>query len=380
MLFDPSFVDRTVEEGTGAAGQSPGTAVARYRSSDCVLTLPAFASDVPEAATVQYRSDTTLDGIVLQQFRHGPLLASDVSDPKDPVDAFQQAFFSWVGRQVRAPLRFLSFDLELFDTNAVEDVIEHQYEKSDFKPTSPLHLGLKLENEWVHEMGERAQPLRDAHPLLLKTLFSLVDRVSAKTILIRTPGWFLSETACRHWNGDENATDEESREWLAEMYGDDEEEFGRYLPSALRPAICPDDIRIPVKPAGRRSRNPALSERELSALQSGSTGPLRQVCTELLALARLLRRAGKRPLFGDGYNARPLYSGCTLYVEQTGQLSEMLDDYLEGEFQNGEASVYENFITFSNTREGIREQYAQWSLALNMLHHLDRLLALVVSG
>lgn len=380
MLFDPSFVDRSVEEGAGATWQPPGTAAARYRSSDCVLTLPGIASDVPAAATVQYRSDTTLDNIVLEQFKYGPLLASDVNDPKDPVDAFQQAFFAWAGRQVKAPLRFLSFDLELFDTNAVEDVIEHQYERTDFKPTSPLHLGLKLENEWVHEMDVRAQPLRDAHPLLLKTLFSLVDRVSAKTILIRTPSWFLCEAACRHWNGDESSTDDDAREWLEEMYGEDEEEFKRYLPSVLRPAICPDEIRIPANPAGRRSRDLRLSERELLALQSRSTGQVRQVCTELVALHRLLRRAVKRALFGDGYNARPLYSGCTLYLEQTEELSEMLDDFLEGEFQNGEASVYENFITFSNTREGIREQYAQWGLALNMLHHLDRLLALVVNG
>ena len=58
----------------------------------------------------------------------------------------------------------------------------------------------------------------------------------------------------------------------------------------------------------------------------------------------------------------------------------MLDDFLEGEFQNGESSVYSRFISFSDTRPGIRAQYAQWSLALHMLHHLDRLMALVVDG
>ena len=106
MFFDPSFVDRSLEEGAGAAWQPPGTAAARCRSSDCVLTLPGIACDVPAAATVQYRSDTTLDGIVLEQFKYGPLLASDVNDPKDPVDAFQQAFFASAGTTGESPSAF----------------------------------------------------------------------------------------------------------------------------------------------------------------------------------------------------------------------------------------------------------------------------------
>ena len=170
---------------------------------------------------------------------------------------------------MKAPLRFLSFDLELFDTNAVEDIIEHQYERSDFKPTSPLHLGLKLENEWVHEMDVRAQPhfvrrIRFCSKHCSRSLIGFRRR----PVLIRTPSWFLCEAACRHSNGDENSTDDGAREWLAEMYGEDEERVEPYLPSVLRPAICPDEIRIPSNPAGRRSRDLTLSERELLALQS----------------------------------------------------------------------------------------------------------------
>ncbi|EIN00040.1 hypothetical protein WQE_15989 [Paraburkholderia hospita] len=315
---------------------------------------------------------------MLEQFRHGPLRASDVIDPVSPIDAFQQAFFAWARGQLSAPTRMLSFGLELFDTNAVNDVIHYQYDRNDFKPGGPLHLGVKLTDEWVHEIGVLAQPLRDAHPLLLYTLFNLVDRVSGKTVLIRSPGWFLCEAACLHWSGDESASDEYALEWLMEMY-EDEEQSRRCLPSVLRPELCPDEIRAPSKVEGRRVRSPALSERELLQLLSVSKGMVANVCRELVALQRLLRRAGKGDLFSAGYDARPLYSGCTLVLEHNERTSEILDDHMNGEYQAGEASEYSRFISFSKTRQGIRAQYAQWSLALRMLHHLDRLLVLVVS-
>jgi PRTRC genetic system protein F len=378
MLFDPSFIDRDVVADASASWQPACTAAARHRSSACVLTLPDISPETPAKATLRWRSDTLLDASVLEQFRHGPLRAADVNDPDSPIDAFQQAFFSWARRQLPKPTQMLSFGLALFDTNAVSDVIQHQYDQKEFKPTGPLHLGVKLTDEWVHEVGDLAQPLRKAHPLLLYTLFNLVDRVSGKTVLIRSPGWFLCEAACMHWSGDESASDEYALEWLMEMY-EDEEQCRRYLPSVLRPELCPDEIRVPAKVEGRRARSPALSESELLQLLSVSSGLVANVCRELVALQRLLRRAAKRELFSAGYDARPMYSGCTLVLEHNERTSEIFDDHMNGEYQTGEASEYSRFISFSNTRQGIREQYAQWSLALRMLHHLDRLLVLVVS-
>lgn len=379
MLFDPAFVDRSVDAGAGSAWQPSGTAVARHRPSPCVLTLPDVAADVPRDATVRWRADTEVDAIVLEQFRHGPLRAADVHDPVSPVDAFQQAFFAWVGRHVPQPLRLISVGLELCDTNAVLDRIEHQDGGREFKAKTPLHFGVKVSDEWVHEIGVLAQPLRTAHPLLLHTLFSIVDRVSGKTVLIRTPGWFLSEIACRHWEGDESATDDEAREWLMEWYGDDKEVVQRYLPSVLGPLVYPDEIRRPEKVPGRKARTSTLTECELQLLRASSTGMVEKVCAELLALHRLLGRAGNRALLNAGHDARPLYSGCTLVLESNERISEFLDDYMDMEYQAGEATEYSCFINFSDTKQGIREQYAQWGLAFQMLHHLDRLLALVVS-
>lgn len=378
MLFDPSFADRPVDAGVGASWQPPVAAVAQHRSADCVLTLPDVAEEVPVAASVKWRNDASLDAIVLEQFRHGPLLAADVEAPVSPVDALQQAFFAWMRRQLPAPLRFLSFRLELCDTNAVMDAIQHQYEHHDFKPRTPLHLGVKCMDEWVHEVGALAEPLRRAHPLLLYTIFNIVDRVSGKTVLVRTPGWFLCEASCMHWEGDEGAKDADVRELLKDFYGEDDDVIDRYLPSVLRPLLCPDELRVPGKVEGRRARSFVLSDNELRQLRTASPGMVARVCDHLLVLKQLLRKAGKSDCLADGYDAQPIYSGCTFVLAHSERTGELLDDHMNNAFQAGESSEYSRFISFSDTRPGIRAQYAQWSLGLRMLHHLDRLMALVV--
>ncbi|WP_116610285.1 PRTRC system protein F [Paraburkholderia unamae] len=378
MLLDPSFADRPVAEGNGESWQPPRPAATGHRSSPCVLTLPDVAATVPSAITLKWRADLAINDVVLDQFRYGPLRATDVHAPVNAADAFQQAFFAWMGRQLRRPLQYLSVKVELCDTNAVEDRLAYQH-NDEFEPKGPLHLGVKLTDEWVHEIGPLAGALRDCHPLLLYTLFSIVDRVSGKTVLVRTPGWFLQEFACMHWEGDESAKDEEVHDLLKEYHGADDETVMRYLPSVVLPEIYPDEIRSPCRPDGRRSRRLELSERELRDLQSRSTGMPSQVCAELAALHRLLRRAGKRDLLNTGYDSRPIYSGCTLMLANNERSIEILDDYMNGEYQAGEATEYSCFIEFSSKKQGIREQYARWSLAFQMLHHLDQLLALVVS-
>ncbi|RZF24243.1 PRTRC system protein F [Paraburkholderia sp. UYCP14C] len=378
MLFDPSFTDRAVDAGVGASWQPPVAAVAQYRPADCVLTLPDVSEEVPASASVKWRNDASLDAIVLEQFRHGPLRAEDVEAPVSPVDAFRQAFFAWVRRQLPAPLRFLSFGLELCDSNAVSDAIQHQYEHDDFKPRTSLHLGVKSTDEWVHEVGAFAEPLRRAHPLLLHTIFNIVDRISGKTVLVRTPGWFLCEASCLHWEGNESATDEDVRAVLNDVYGDDAEVVDRYLPSELRPLLCPDEIRVPGKVEGRRVRSSVLSDNELRQLRADSPGMVARVCDHLLVLKQLLGKAGKSDCLADGYDAQPIYSGCTFVLSQNERMGELLDDHMNNAFSAGESSEYSRFISFSDTRRGIRAQYAQWSLGFRMLHHLDRLMALVV--
>ncbi|WP_321817861.1 MULTISPECIES: PRTRC system protein F [unclassified Paraburkholderia] len=379
MLFDPSSVDRSFDAGAGEAWQPAGVAAPRHRAAASVLTLPDFADAVPREATIRWRPDTQLDALVLEQFRHAPLRAADVETPCSPVDAFQQAFFAWVRRQMSQPLSFISMGLQLCDTNAVLDAIDHQHEAKEFKPGSGLHLGIRLTDEWMHEVGALAESLRQAHPLLLHTLFAIVDRVSGKTVLIRTPAWYLSETAARYWDYNESATDEQAGEWLAEWYENDQEAIANHLPSVIRPQVYPDEVRCPAKLPGRRVRSSELSDRELATLLASSTGLIANVCRELLALRSLLKKAGDRLLLGGGHDANALYSGCSFVLERTEWVVDVIDTHLNDGYQTGENSEFATFLTFSNTKQGIRAQYAQWGLAFQMLRRVDRLMALVVS-
>jgi PRTRC genetic system protein F len=263
------------------------------------------------------------------------------------------------------------------DSNAVRDAIEHQYERNEFTPTSPLHLAMKLPEEHLYVIGARGDELGGVHPLLLPSVLRLIDRASWKTLFIRTPAWFLNEFSCWHWEGDENASDDEVRELIADYRGLEGEDADRYLPSAVKPEFYPDELRQPARVAGRRRKSPLLSECELLKLRTRCRGMARRVCTELIALTRLLRRAGRRDLFQGAHDGSSAYAACSIALTDSERIGELLDDHFEQESQSGEYTLYSGFSPFASTRGAIRRQYADWALAFQIVTHLDRLLALV---
>ena len=376
MLLDSSSVDRSVAACVGATWQSSRVAAAGRRPATDFLTLPDLQDGIPTLAKVRHREEAPFVDLVIAQFKHGPLRAADVNDPVDAGDAFQQAFYAWVQRQLPTMQR-LCFGAELMDSNAVHDAIAHQYERNEFTPTSPLHLAMKLPEEHLYVIGARGDALGAIHPLLLPSVLRLVDQASCKTLFVRTPGWFLSEFSCWHWEGDENASDDEVREFIADYRGLEGEDADRYLPSAVKPEFYPDEIRKPASVPGRRRKNPLLSECELLKLRTRCRGMARRVCTELIVLTRLLRHAGKRDLFQDAHDGSPAYSACSIALTDSERIGELLDDHFEQESQSGEYTYYSGFSPFASTRGAIRRQYADWALAFQILSHLDRLLALV---
>lgn len=376
MLLDSSSVDRSVAACTGATWQSSRVAAPGRRPATDFLTLPDVDDGIPLSASVRHREEAPFVDLVIAQFQHGPLRAADVNDPVDAGDAFQQAFYAWAQRHLPQMQR-LHFIPELLDSNAVRDAIEHQYERGEFDPISPLHLAIKLPDEHLYVVGARGDELRAIHPLLLPSLLRLVDQASWKTLPVRTPSWFLSEFSCWHWEGDENASDDEVREFIADYRGLEGADADRYLPSAVKPEFYPDELRKPPPVPGRRRKSPLLSESELLKLRTRCRGMSRRVCTELVALTRMLRHAGRRDLFKGAHDGSPAYSACSIALTDSERVGELLDDHFEQESQSGEYTCYAGFSPFASTRGAIRRQYADWALAFQILTHLDRLLALV---
>lgn len=376
MLFDPATADSHFTLGAGGSWQPPRAAVTRRGPAADFLTLPSVGDDVPAVARVKWREDVSLTSLVRKHFLHGPLRAADVNDPVDAGDAFQQAFFTWAKRHTE-PLSRITLKPRLFDSRAVRDVLQHTGTTNNDEDPSPLFFTLESPEEWLCSFGAMVGRLRAAHPLLLRTVMSVINRASMRTVWLRTPDWFMYEFSCWYWDGDEGITDAQADEMLKERFGEDEEARKAYLPSTVRPMLCPEDTVPTEYSRGRWRLRPALTDDELRALRSRSRGAVRRVCTELLRLNRLMHGTRRRNLFDACYQTNPVYAGCGVVFDGNEFIGDLLDCHFDSEAQSGEATTYHGFIALGNDARAIRRQYADWTLGFSILTCLDRLLALV---
>ncbi len=379
MFFDPSRADQDVAASGPSCWQPPRTCAARRRVADDFLSLPQVSSLVPVSATMKWRIGEDASKLVLAHFRYGPLRAADVCNPGDELDAFGQAFFAWVGRQ-KKPFSRLTVKPRILDANAVDANLEHVCLDQDFVATSPLYLGFHLPDENVFELAPHAHDLRAAHPLLFRTVVRAIEMASCRTVMIRSPEWFLGEFASWFWDGDPDASDDDARESLKERFGESEEEFAAYLPSVARPQLCPDDAITARWRGGRWRPEAVLSSAQLRELRPRLRGKVRRVCTELLALSALMRRSRTRDLLRGEPAVLPLFSAASVVMSSDEQhVGAILDGTVESAYQGGDHCEFAAFSPFSLKAAEIRRQYADWSLAFQIMTRLDRLLSLVTS-
>jgi PRTRC genetic system protein F len=314
--------------------------------------------------------------VIRAQFEHGALRASDVHAPTDARDAFNQAFCAWMERQgiERRLLRYMPL---VMDVPSVRAALETQYEGGDFEPTSELYFTFEMCDENIVSLASAVPRLTAADPLLVPTILSMLDQVSYKTVLLRTPGWFLSEFACANWEGDELATDEEAREYLEDMCGPDKDAIARLLPSAVRADIYPDAIRFPPVAKDRECGTFHLDTDGLARLSGSNDEAISQICAELAALVPLVKRAGRRAVFTDGRAGWSVYSASTVVLDENARVGELLDDHFNMAMQGGDYTYCSCFIPFATEPRAVRRQYDDWALGFRMLNHVDRLLALL---
>ncbi|KGW80943.1 PRTRC system protein F [Burkholderia pseudomallei] len=376
MFFDPAHSDSSVAACSAAAWQSPRAAAARRRPAADLLTLPSFSMEVPGAVRLKWRENVNLSDLVLKHFQYGPLRARDVHDPADIGDAFQQAFHAWTRRQY-GRLSRLRFTPHLFDAHAVRDVLDCLGNGNNDDDPTPLFFGFGLEDEWVYSLEGAIDTLRSTHPLLFRTVMGVLYRASARTMFIRLPDWFMYEFSCWYWDGEPNISDQDADAALKERFGDDTETRSAYLPSVVRPLLCPDDADPCVFRAGKWRDRRAMTDPELLRLRARRRGMPRRVCTEVLNLRMLMRRSRTRDLFHVSYDANPVYGICSVIVEDNEFIGDLLDNHFDGASQCGDATTYSGFSRLASTPKAIRRQYADLALAFRILTHLDRLLALV---
>jgi PRTRC genetic system protein F len=379
MFFDPSTTDQVVAGGSAACWQPPRAAATRRRSADDLLSLPQVCAQVPLTGTTKWRTGKESSALILAHFRYGPLRASDVRDPRDELDAFAQAFFAWVGRQ-KKPYARLTVRPLILDANAVDTTLEHVCLDSDFVAASPLYLGFHLPDENVFELKHHVEALRTAHPLLLRTVLRTIDRASYRTVMIRSPEWFLNEFASWFWDGDPESSDEDALELLKERFGEDEEDMAAYLPSVARPQLCPDDALTVSWRKNRWRRMQMLSPTQVRALRPRLRGKVRKVCTELLKLSALMRKSRTNDLLRGEPALMPMFSACSFVMSgDEERIGQIIDGTMESAYQSGDHTEFAALSPLSIKAADIRRQYADWSLAFQIMNHLDTLLSLVTS-
>jgi PRTRC genetic system protein F len=375
MLFDPRSFGAEVAV-AGEPWQPRRARVAGRRLAHDFLSLPAVGSDVLTRAVMRWNAEKEVAGLISAQFDSGVLQARDVPEFKGAGDALAYAFFAWARRHT-AQMRCLNFNFVLCDVSAVREVVQYQEDAGDFEETSPIYLGIEIEQESICEIDGRAAQLRKVHPRLVSTAMVLINRAAGRTMWVRTPDEFLGEFASWFWDGDSNATDAEARETLADRFGEDEAEFEHYLPSVVRAELCPADMDVIRWHPTRRTivHQPALGVAALRRLQRFTSGSTRRICRELEKLTLMLQRAGNRSLFEYTFRPRCAYAAATLTVQNDSRIGELLDSHYEYLSSVGDGTTYYGFVPFASTPDAIRQQYADWAMGLSVLGQLDRVIA-----
>jgi len=377
MLFDPGQADSEVLVGE-QCWQQRRIALAERQPTDDFLTLPAVGTEVQTRAVMRWNALGQIGSLVTAQFDAGVLRARDVPGFTGAGHALANGFFAWAKRQCNSWSR-LTLNLVLCDTAAVQEQIQYQYDASDFDPTSPLFLGMEVHEDNVYEIGQKADDLRAVHPRLVPTAITLINRAAGRTVWIRTPDEFLGMFSSWYWDGDTHATDEDALETLQDRFGEEDSELDHYLPSVVRPELCPEDMDVVAWDSRQRKfrHSHALGVGALRRLRRFNGGWVRRFCLELEVLTLLLRKAGNRRLFDTTYQPQAAYATCTLVAEDNPRITELLDDHYEQMSSSSEGSTFLGFIPFATTPDAIRAQYADWALGFSILNQLDRVLEML---
>ena len=375
MFFDPRPDDEEVAV-DGIGWQPARRSVAGRRPADGLLTLPDLDRSVPVTARLRWQEDREIAKLVQGHFEAGPLRAADVPEFTGAGNAMAQALFAWFKRRCGRQSR-VRFNPVLLDIDAVQEQIQYQYDAREFRPTSPLYLGLETSEDYVYVV-DRPQMFQAAHPRLLQTALILINRAAYRTLKMRTPDDFLEMFAQWFWDGDSRCTDAEAVDVLQDRFGEDPEEFRAYLPSVVRDELCPAYMEV-----GRFSRKQlrwrpfkALGIAKLRVLQRTHAGRVRRLCVELERLSLLLAKGGNRRLFDYGYSPETVYHATTISAEEE-HLGDLLDTHYEYFNSGGDGSLFHGVIGLATSPDAIRQQYADLSLGLSILEQVDRVVALI---
>ena len=372
--------------GSSGLGKSSSHRVAGRGPTHDFLTLPDAGTVAVRIKLRRARSSEYRD-IARAHFQYGPLRAQDVDTFNSPSEAIYKALMPWIRRRTRG-LKRITFEPVLLDTVNTQDIVsQSDWNGDNDEVAGGLYLGLQTLEDRVFPFGRRARQLLWSDPLLLRSAIAMLARGSCNTLEVRTPDTLLDMFAQWAWD-DPTHGDREAEDYLNDRFGDDEESKRHYLPSNVRPRLCPTDIRVSRYEAKRRRyvAYRTLGQRALRLRATTGAGPERAVAKALLDLSALLPPAGRGRVEGEGGSSRSFefthrtynaYAGATLIFEDNEFVGEALDNHYEWLSSGGEGTFYHGFIALGSDEAQVRRFYAGLARGFGVLRAMDRLLVLL---
>ncbi|MGF7191877.1 PRTRC genetic system protein F [Robbsia andropogonis] len=378
MLFDPEHLASDISVESGGAPFCAAPPYPRCGLANDFLTLPEISGDVPTIVVKRDSAQIGISAFALMHFQYGAIRAADVESVTAPLEAFAQGFFAWMRRLANKWTR-LCLAPVLLDAAAVAENLAYSQMDVDIPGEAVLYMGLKTDLDYIRAFRPSVVELAKSQPLLMHSCLQTIAVAAASLgIHLRTADDLLEMFSYHYWEGDPEISDEDAAEFMAERFGESDEERSPFLPSTIRADLLGNGlscVRV-CSETGRLVRDKRLRPAQLVALAQMLTGHDRAVCDATRELELLIRRT-RGDCFPWDVQCEQVYSAATIVTGDDALVGQILDDHYQYFNQGGDGSLFHGFMQLANEPKAIGRQYRRIARGIEILNSLDRLIGLL---
>ena len=381
MLCDPEHLASDISVESGGAPFCAAPPYPRCGLANDFLTLPEISGDVPTIVVKRDSAQIGISAFALVHFQYGAIRAADVESVTSPLEAFAQGFFAWMRRLANKWTR-LCLAPVLLDAAAVAENLAYSQMDVDIPGEAVLYMGLKTDLDYIRAFRPSVVELAKSQPLLMHScLQTIAVAATSLGIHLRTADDLLEMFSYHYWEGDPEISDEDAAEFMAERFGESEEERSPFLPSTIRADLLGNGLSCArvCSETGRLVRDKRLRPAQLVALAQMLTGHDRAVCDATRELELLIRRT-RGGCFPWDVQCEQVYSAATIVTGDDALVGQILDDHYQYFNQGGDGSLFHGFMQLANEPKAIGRQYRRIARGIEILNSLDRLIGLLTEA
>lgn len=339
--------------------------------------LPSLHPDIPLKAII------TTSEIDDSQFVKDLIKAKIITPESIPetasstLDILYHGMKAWFDQRTQS-LDLIRFSITIKDGEKTKEILEifQDYEEDQFSDW--YSLCLEGYEPRYFELESKALIFEQEIPNLMSTALDTIEIASCLTVPILTPNHVFADYCRNHWeeSGDGLVPeDEEVRLEMIEKFGD-EESITPYLPSAIVPvfgdSICLSDLK---------QKRKTLSLEKLKSI-SKSKSHLSEVAKQILKLKRSISIARKNRAYLPDLSyidAESICFGCSLIYKEDDRVFDAIDDLVNMPYDSGYGTEVLGIQSLPSELCDLKTKFKKYHLAFNVLHELDKLLALITT-